>query len=70
MAFQITDTTIYKTVQFKVKNENGKVYYLSLTEHDWHTNWEVKNEGGDSVQDDELIEELVFICQKRLEEGI
>ncbi len=70
MAFEITDTTIYKTTQLTIRDENGKMYYASLTEHDWYTNWEIKNEAGDSIQDDKLVEELVFICQKRLEEGI
>ena len=47
------------------------MYYVSLAEHDWYNDWEVRNEGGDLIQNsDELIEELVFICEKRLEEGI
>lgn len=71
MAFEITDTVIYKTTQFTIEDENGKMYYVSLAEHDWYDDWEVRNESGDLIQNsDELIEELVSICEKRLEEGI
>ena len=69
--FEITNIMVYKTVQFTVKDKNGKTYYVSLAEHDWYDDWEIKNESGELVKDnDELLEELVFICQKQLEEGI
>ena len=71
MAFTITDSSSYVTAQFTVEDESGRECFVSLAEHDWYDDWQIRDEDGELITDNpELIDELIFICQKRLEEGI
>ena len=67
MKFEITDKATYRTVHFTVQDENKNEYIVSLAEHDWHDNWEVKDSKGNVIDPkNEVYDEVVGLCEGEL----
>jgi hypothetical protein len=67
MKYEITDKASYTTVYFTVEREDGREYRVSLAENDFHDDYQVMDENGDVIDnDDPLAEMLIELCDKEL----
>ena len=67
MKYEIVDKASYTTVQFLIEREDGRECRVRMTENDFHDDWEVMDENGDIIDnDDPLAEMLIEICDKEL----
>jgi hypothetical protein len=67
MKYEIVDQTSYRTVQFLIEREDGRECRVKMTEYDWDDDWEVIDENGDVIDnDDPLAEMLIEICEIEL----
>ena len=67
MKYEITDKATYTTVYFTVEREDGREYRVSLAENDFHDDYQVMDENGDVIDnDDPLAEMLIELCDKEL----
>lgn len=67
MKYEIVDKANYKTVQFLIEREDGRECYVRMTEYDWNDDWEVMDENGDVINnDDPLAEMLIEMCEAEL----
>jgi hypothetical protein len=67
MKYEIVDQTSYRTVQFLIEREDGRECRVRMTEHDWHDDWEVIDENGDVIDNnDPLAEMLIIMCEEEL----
>jgi hypothetical protein len=67
MKYEITDKATYTTVYFTVEREDGREYRVSLAENDWHDDYQVMDENGDVIDnDDPLAEMLIELCDNEL----
>ena len=65
--YKITDKAIYRTVHFTIEREDGREYRVSLAENDFHDEYQVTDENGDVLDnDDPLAELLIELCDKEL----
>jgi hypothetical protein len=67
MKYEITDKVSYTTVHFTIEREDGREYRVSLAENDWHDDYQVMDENGDVIDnDDPLAEMLIELCDNEL----
>jgi hypothetical protein len=67
MKYEITDKATYTTVYFTVEREDGREYRVSLAENDFHDDYQVMDENGDVIDnDDPLAEMLIELCDNEL----
>ena len=67
MKYEIVDKVNYTTVQFLIEREDGRECRVRMTEYDWHDDWEVIDENGDIIDnDDPLAEMLIEMCEAEL----
>jgi hypothetical protein len=67
MKYEIIDQVSYRTVQFLIVREDGRECRIRMTEHEWHDDWEVIDENGDIIDnDDPLAEMLITMCEEEL----
>jgi hypothetical protein len=70
MKYEIVDKVDYTTVQFLIEREDGRECRVRMTEHDWHDSWEVIDENGDVIDnDDPLAEMLIEMCEAEITFG-
>ena len=70
MKYEIVDKVNYNTVQFLIEREDGRECRVRMTEHDWYDSWEVIDENGDVIDnDDPLAEMLIEMCDAELTFG-
>jgi hypothetical protein len=67
MKYEITDKATYTTVYFTVEREDGREYRVSLAENDFHDDYQVMDENGDVIDNDDPLAEMLFdLCDKEL----
>jgi hypothetical protein len=67
MKYEITDKVSYNTVHFMIEREDGREYRVSIVEDDWHDNYQVMDENGDVIDNnDPLAEILIELWDKEL----
>jgi hypothetical protein len=67
MKYEIVDKVNYITVQFLIEREDGRECRVRMTEYDWHDSWEVIDENGDVIDNnDPLAEMLIVMCEEEL----
>jgi hypothetical protein len=67
MKYEIIDKVSYNTIHFTIEREDGREYRVSLAENDWHDDYQVMDENGDVIDnDDPLAEMLIELCDNEL----
>jgi hypothetical protein len=66
MKYEITETTIYRNIQFIIEGED-QFYNVTLVENDIYDDWKIFDEEGNEIEEgSELYDELIALCEESL----
>ena len=66
MKFEITDQQVYRTAHFTIEGEDGIIYIVNMDEGEFVDNWNIMDEDGNDIDDENICSELINICEVEL----